>query len=351
MQTKKDKKANAEVSITGSLPKENVAAHTEKTLAKIQKDIEMPGFRKGKVPIAKVREYVGEKALWREAAESALNQELEGILKEQEVMPIMPVGAVLRPSEAGADVAFEIIATVAPTCSIEGFKETAEKAIAKMPAVDEEKEIEMAKTALRGQARAMAKSAGEGALTDDEAKMLGFENATAFEFFLVGEAEHAVKEREIQKKRGAIAEALIEKGACDIPNILIGEEAMRLLDATKKDIASQGLPFNDYLKQTGKTEEQIRDELRVPAEKRVALDIIFAEIARKEGAKPDEKEEDRLAHALQSQGVDHETAHRYIRATIMREKVWEILGVKALSRATEEKSPEPELSEDTKNSA
>ena len=131
MQTKKDKKKNAEVSITGALPKEKVAAHTAKVLSKIQKEIEMPGFRKGKVPLPKVREYVGEKALWREAAESALNQDLESILKEHEVMPIMPVGAALRPADVDADVAFEIVAVVAPTCSIEGFKETAEKAVSK----------------------------------------------------------------------------------------------------------------------------------------------------------------------------------------------------------------------------
>ncbi len=73
----------------------------------------------------------------------------------------------------------------------------------------------------------------------------------------------------------------------------------------------------------------------------MALDVIFAEIARKEEIKPDAAEEDRLAHALQSQGVDHETAHRYIRSTIMREKVWEVLGAKALSRVTEEKPQEP----------
>lgn len=340
MQTKKDTKKNAEVSITGSLPKEKVAAHTEKTLAKIQKEIELPGFRKGKVPLQKVREYVGEKALWREAAESALNAEVESILKEHEVLPIMPVGAALRPADVDADVPFEIVAIVAPTCSIADYKDVAEKAVSKLPKIDVEKEKDTAKNALRAQARAMTQSTGEGALTDDEAKKLGFENATAFEFFLDGEAEHAVKDRELQKKRGAIAEALIESGKCDIPNILIGEEAARLLEATKKDVASQGRPFNDYLKQSGKTEEAILQELRVPAEKRVAMDIIFAEIARKEEIKPDAAEEDRLAHALQSQGVDHETAHRYIRATMMREKVWDVLNAKALSRVTEPSTPE-----------
>ena len=357
MQTKKDKRKNSEISITGILTKDKISAHTERTLSQIQKDVELPGFRKGKVPLEKVREYVGGKALWRESAESALRKEIESILKEHEVLPIMPVGASLGASDIDSDVPFEIVAVVAPTCSIDGYKETAKKAADKLPKIDEEKEKENAMNALRAQARAMSQSTGDpsnppgagGPLTDEEAKKVGFENAAAFEFFLEGEAERAVKERELQKKRGAIAEALIEKGACDIPNLVIGEEAMHLLEATKKDVASQGFPFNDYLKQTGKTEEQIRDELRVPAEKRVALDLIFAQIARKEEIKPDEKEEERLAHALQAQGVEHEQAHRYVRSLVLREKVWEILGAKAIAKEISEPEEKSE-SEETKAS-
>lgn len=332
MQTKKDKKKNAEVSITGTLPKDKVAPHTEKTLSRIQKELELPGFRKGKAPLHKVREYVGEKALWKEAAESALNAEVEAILKEHEVLPIMPVGAVLKSSETDADVPFEIVAVVAPTCTVTDYRDVAKKAAAKIDKTDEEKEKAGAMDALRLQARAMSQSKGEGPLTDEEAKKVGFENAKAFEFFLEEEAARAVKERMLQVKRGAIAEALIEKAGCDIPYVMIREEAAHLLDATKKDIARQGLPFNDYLKQAGKTEEQILEELLTPAEKRVALDLIFAEIAKQEEVKADEKEEERLAHALQSQGVDHETAHRYVRNIMMREKVWDALGAPSASK-------------------
>ncbi len=329
--TKKEVRKNAEVSITGSLSKERVAKEFERTLGRIQKEMELPGFRKGKAPVEKVREYVGEKSLWHESAESALKKDVEVILKEHEVLPIMPVGASLKASEMDTDVPFEIIAIVAPTCSIDGYKEVAEKAVKKLEPLDVVKETGEAIKAFRQQSRTMTQSTGEGPLTDEEAKKLGMENAKAAEFFIAHEAEHAVDNRELQRKRGAIAEALIEKGSCDIPRILVTEEAAQLLEATKKDIASRGLPFNEYVKQTGKTEEAMRDELAAPAEKRVALDIIFGEIARKEKIVPDEKEEERLSHALQSQGVDPETAHRYVRATIVREKAWEILGAKTIS--------------------
>jgi FKBP-type peptidyl-prolyl cis-trans isomerase (trigger factor) len=335
MQTKKEKRKNAEVSITGVLPKERVVEEHGRALARIQKEVELPGFRRGKVPIEKVREYVGEKALWKEAAESALKAEVETILKEHEVMPLLPVGAALKSADVDADVPFEIIAVVAPTCSTEEYKETAARALEKLAPFDEEKEKAAALEALRAQTRAM--TGGDALktdlkaspLTDEEAKKLGLENAAAAELFLAEEATRAAKERDVQRKRGAIAEALITKGSCDIPRIMVHEEARALLGATKKDIARRGLPWNEYLKQTGKIEETVLTELEAPAEKRVALDIIFGKIARGENMKPDEKEEERLAHVLAGQGVDHETAHRYIRATMLREKVWERLGAKS----------------------
>lgn len=333
MQTKKDTRPDAEVSITGTLPKDLVVQAQERTLAVIHKDITLPGFRKGKAPIEKVREYVGEKALWKEAAESALKGKVEEILKEHEVMPIMPVGATLGASDIDSDVPFEIVAIVAPTCKIDNFKETAKKAADSLPKVEEEKEHVAALEALRAQARQMTQSTGEGLLSDDEAKKLGFENSITVEHFLKEESERAVKERELQKKRGAIAEALIEKAKCDIPRILVSEETGALVEATKRDVAAQGVPFNDYLKRIGKTEDTIRAELEVPAKKRVSLDLIFAEIARSEKITADEKEEERLSHALVEQGVDHERAHQYVRATVMREKVWELLGAAAISKA------------------
>ena len=332
LKTKKDKRKNAEVSIRGTLPKEHIIAHKEKALARIQKEIEIQGFRKGHAPLERVKEYVGEKALWRESGELALKAEVENILKEHEVLPILLVSANLVSGDPDLDIPFEIIAVVAPTCSIENYKQSAEMGAVKTMAFDEAKEKDLALSALRAQARATIQKKEETEFTDEEAKKLGMENAKAFEFFLEGEAERAVKERALQKKRGAIVEALIEKATCDIPLVIIRDEARALLDATKKDIARQGIPFNDYLKRTGKTEETILAELMSPAEKRVALDLIFGNIARTENIKPDEKEEETLVHALMNQGAPEDQAHAYAKSVILREKVWELLGAKSASQ-------------------
>lgn len=332
MQTKKEKRKNAEILIAGSLPKEEIEPATERTLLKIQKELHLPGFRKGTAPLGNVRAYVGEKALWKEAAETVLRDSVETILKENEVVPIFPVSAALSAAEAGADMPFEIVAIVAPTCSVENYKETAAKALKKLPEFDFEKEKTQAREALRAQTRQMTQSKGDGPLTDEEAKKLGFENSAALELFLNEESERAVKDRLMQLKRSAIAEALIEKANCDLPGALIHEEAAHLLEATKRDVAAQGMPFNEYLKHRNKNEPEVLSELESPAEKRVCLDLIFAEIARAEKIQPDEKDEERLAHVLVQQGVDQMTASRYVRATVMREKVWELLGAPAASK-------------------
>lgn len=336
MQVKKEKRKNAEVALVGTLSKEAIEKTTEKTLLSIQKELHLPGFRKGTAPLGHVRAHVGEKALWREAAERVLRNSIEEVLKENEVVPIMPVNAVLGAAEEGMDMPFEIVAVVSPTCSVGDYKQIAEKALKKLDAFDFEKEKEQAMAAFRTQTRQMTGAKGEGPLSDDESKKIGFENAAALELFMNDEAERVVKDKDSQRKRSAIAEALIEKAACDLPHALIHQEASQLLEATKKDVASQGMPFNEYLKRRNKTEADILTELESPAEKRVCLDLIFAEIARTEKVEVEEKEEERLSHALVQQGVEHDTAHRYVRASVMREKVWERLGAPAISKTPTE---------------
>jgi FKBP-type peptidyl-prolyl cis-trans isomerase (trigger factor) len=169
-------------------------------------------------------------------------------------------------------------------------------------------------------------------LTDEEAKPLGFENAQAFEHFLEGEARKAVADRSIQKKRAVIAEALIGSAACDIPKVIVDEEARALLEATKRDIASRGVTWNEYLKRINKGETNVLNDLKPAAEKRVSLDLVFGEIIRREKlqlGEDEKKKEEELAHKIEAQGVPHDRAHAYVREQLLREKVWDFLGAKA----------------------
>lgn len=203
-----------------------------------------------------------------------------------------------------------------------------------------------AKRAFRMQVRAISKMAtpeevkegdaqenentADKPLADDEAALVGFENGKAVEHFIEGEAKKAVTDRDAQRKRAAVAEALIAAAESDIPNILVAEEARALLETFKQEVKAQGLEWNDYLKRVKKTEENVKHDLAPNAEKRIALDLIFGHIIREEKlelAEEDKKKTEELAHKLSGQDIPHDRAHSYAREQFLREKVWKTLGV------------------------
>lgn len=323
MDIKKQKRPNAEVSLVGVLATSDIEKSWDKALAAVTKEVTLPGFRKGHVPKERILQEVGEHFVWREAAEIHLKAELEAMLKEQEIMPIAPLSLSMKPSEKGKDVEFEVVAVTAPTAEVGDYKAVAERTLKALPKADTAKEVEQAKTAFREQIKSLG--------GDEDPKKIGFETQEALDFFINGEAQKGVENRTMQKRRSAVAEALIQKFPADIPTILTRQEADALMKSMKKDIAAQGIPWNDYLKKVKKTEEAVMADMLPAANKRVALDLIFGAIVKKENIKlegdADKKAEDDLAHAVAGQGVPHDRAHSFARESLLREKVWVVLGV------------------------
>lgn len=341
MKTTVEKKPHAQAVVTGTLSVADIDAQFALALDRFIKEVALPGFRKGKAPKERVIEEVGHLAIWKEAAETALREKLGDMLAEHTLVPIVPPDVTLTVTEAQQDVPFSVTVTTRPTVELKNPKKIAESALTKLEPLDRTKELGEAKKSLKAQTRAMLQVAEERALSDDEAKKLGFENAVALDHFLDGEAEKAVDNFDDQRKRGAVATALIDSAVADIPEVLIAEEATAMLESAKKNIAGQGMPFNEYLDKRGKTEAEVLDEMRPQAEKRVILDFIFATIAKEHALTPDDAETHKVAHALMHQGVPDHAAHQYGAEVSVREQVWVALGVTASKPKEEKVEPEP----------
>lgn len=360
MDIKKETKENAEVVLSGILPAKDIEPYWDNALNAAQKELNLPGFRKGHVPTEKVIEEVGAGYLWKEAAEMALKEALPEVLEKQEVMPIMPLGLSLKKAEKGEDVSFEITAVTPPACEAGDYKKAVKEALDALPKEDAAKEKTEAVHAFRTQVRAISKmknpeevkegDAKENAekadepLNDDEAKVAGFENGKAIEHFIDGEADKAVAERSNQKKRAAVAEALITAATAQIPKAIIEDETKALVDVFKRDVVNQGMEWNEYLKRVNKDEQAVQNDLRPQAEKRITLDLVFGEIIKQEKiqlGEEEKKKEEEIAQALLKQEVPHDRALAYAKEQLLREKVWEFLGVKI-------KTPEPEKKKEEK---
>jgi len=343
----KTKKQGAEVVLAGTLSSKDIEKFYDKALKAAVREVSVAGFRKGHVPEERVIQEVGKDFLWKDAADRALKDQLEDILTKEDVRPIAPLSLSLKNTTHGEDVSFEITAITPPTVKIENYKDIATKALAALPKEEKDKEIADAKRAFRTQVRAINKMAkpeevkegdakenedtSDKPLTDDEAKLVGFENGKAVEHFIEGEAEKAVADRAMQKKRGGIAEALIEAAEHEIPHILVQEESRALLDTFKKEVTAQGLEWNDYLTRVKKTEEDVKKDLAPNAEKRIVLDLVFAHIINTEKfelSDEEKKQVDEFAKKLTEQDVEEHRAKAYATEQFLREKVWEALGIK-----------------------
>lgn len=336
MKTKVERKPHAVAIVEGTLTAEEVEKGFPAAIDRVVREVEIQGFRKGKAPKERVIAEFGEKAIWREAADAALRNEIGDILKEHQLSPILPPEVVLTVSGAHTDVPFTITVVMAPRIEIKDYEKKAKDAVEKLEKLDQKEELKKARTTLDAQVNAMVgKKEGEP-ITDDDAKKVGFENAPTLDHFLIEESGRAVENYEQQRKRGAVAEKLISEASFEIPEVIIEDEARSMLDSTKQEIA-RSMPFNEYLQKRGVTEEKLLEEFAPQAEKRVALDMLFAHIAKDKELKPDEEETHRVAHALMHQGAPEQEAHRYGAEVSLRERVWEVLGVATPKPKKEEK--------------
>lgn len=338
MQTKAEKKPGALAVVSGTLAREDVSVAFPKALDRVVNSVELPGFRKGKAPKDRVLEEVGEKGIWRDAAEEVLKDQLAEILAEHKVLPIIPPTISLEVSAAHVDVPFTVTVTTQPTLTLENYKKVADGALEKLEKLDAEKEKGEARKSLDGQVKAMLQKTDDSPATDDDAKKVGFENAKALEHFLDTEADRAVENYDSQRRRGAVAEALLAASTYDIPAVIVQDEARAMLESTKAEIA-RTMPFNEYLQKRGITEEVLVGELQPQAEKRVALDMVFAKIASEEKLKPDDAETHRVAHALMHQGAPEDRAHSYAAEMSVREQIWTYLGIAAPAKPLEKEAP------------
>jgi len=107
--------------------------------------------------------------------------------------------------------------------------------------------------------------------------------------------ENITKAREEEaeyKTQSRAVEQLANMLEADIPDILINEEVDRLIFSIRQQVAADGLTWEQYLEHSGNKEEQLREQLRGDAEKRVRGELALAELAKQEKIEASDSEVD-----------------------------------------------------------
>ena len=134
----------------------------------------------------------------------------------------------------------------------------------------------------------------------------------------------------------------------DIPQEMVELQAERMMEQFKQQLASQGIPFDQYLKMTGTTEADFRQQAEGPASEQVKMDLAVEAIIKAEGLEAsDEDVENEMKSVAEKYGMDLDTVKKYLRPEdvkeqVIREKVVKLVADSAVAVAPAEEKAELE---------
>jgi len=79
-----------------------------------------------------------------------------------------------------------------------------------------------------------------------------------------------------------VVEAVVDSSQVEFPPVLVEMEIARLLDQQARQLQTSNIGLEEYLERVGKTEEELREELRPLATKRVTGSLVLGRIAEEE---------------------------------------------------------------------
>ena len=120
---------------------------------------------------------------------------------------------------------------------------------------------------------------------------------------------------------------MIEKSKIKYPEFLLKSEQSIMLEELKTDVAQHGQPFSDYLKMIKKTEDEIKEERKEMADKRVKTQLVLSKIANEEKLKADQVAVDeQVAEILKTHvNADKDNVRMFVERFELNQLVWKLL--------------------------
>lgn len=323
------------IEITVSIPARIFDATRANAVAKLGANIELPGFRKGKAPEKVLVSRIGEGAILEEMAEITIRNAYPIILSEHRIDALGRPHVRLTKLAMGNPLEAVITTDVFPELTLPDYRKIASKIKEEQIEVTDT-EVEKTVTEIRKvRGKHLAEETGkpfdESALPEmDDHFVRSLGNFASVEEFRTKVRENLLSEKTKaakEKRRIAIVEHILKELQGDVPDVMIDQELRRMEEEFSHDIERMGMKFDVYLKQLGKTHEDIHKDWRPEAERRVKVQLLIAEIARKEGIVAPEEEveiEVNKLHILYP-NTPPERLKSYVDMILTNEKVFRFL--------------------------
>ena len=372
-----EKISDSKVKLEIEVPAPDVDTALERAYRKVVKKINLPGFRKGKVPRRILESRFGPEVLHEEALEILVPQAFEEALKETDIDPIDHPQFDLIQIEEGMELRFNAVVEVLPPVELGNYRG--------LEAEQEETEIDDLQVEhhfyMLQEQNARLVPREEGPAKQNDLVSIDFKGLVDGEPFEGGEAENyslelgsktfipgfeeqligagigeerevkvkfpdnyrkedvagkdavftvvirQIKEKQLpdlnddlvkeisefetldemkadlkekllsnaeEQSKAQLEESLIEKVSAasnvELPEILVNRQIDRMLGDLENYLRYQGMGLDQFIELSGKSKEDVREERREEAEKRVKANLVLDAIAKKEGISIEESE-------------------------------------------------------------
>lgn len=313
-----------ELEFQAEIPLEALEVYIGRALENAGRDFAIPGFRKGKVPAHIVRERVDEMGLLEDAADIALRDAVRAIVADEKLSIVGSPRLTITKIAPKNPLAFKVRFAVYPEVKLPDYKKIGRE-IAERKDVLEVSDAEMNESITR-----LLAMVSQPELTDEIVKNFGpFANVAAFKAKL---NENLMQEKELhakEAKREDIMREIVQQSKAEIPSLLIDEEWYAFEENRNAQLEEAKLSLADYLKQSGKTEQELEKTERDLIAERIKTSIVFREIQKAENITAPERDvqmniaELKLRYPDRSEAWLRETSE----ALIMQEKIFSLLGL------------------------
>jgi len=263
-----ERQPDGTIKITITLPQDKIAETANVVVDDLVKQTDIAGFRKGKAPKEMATNKLNPEQVREEILKRLLPQAYIEAVQEHKLNPIMNPKMHIEKIEEGQDWVFYALTCELPEISLGNYKENVKKLTAKSTIIIPGKETEGKKPTL------------------DE-----------------------------------IMKAILTDAKVQIPQVLVEQEADRLLSQLLNDIKKLGLSLDQYLGSTGRKPEDLRAEYTKRAEDDIKLEFVLQKIAELEKITVDDKEiEEAIQKAKDPAERQNLAANKYVLAGILRQQ-------------------------------
>jgi trigger factor len=267
--TQLERQKDGTIKITITLPQDKIAATGNTVIDDLAKQTAVAGFRKGKAPKDMAASRLNPDQVREEILKRLLPQAYIEAVQEHKLNPIMNPKMHVEKVEEGQDWVFYALTCEMPEIKLGNYQENVKKLTAKSKII------------------------------------------------IPGKEEEAKKKPPLEE----MMKAILSDATVQIPQVLVDQEADRLLSQLLNDIKKLGLNLDQYLGSTNRKPEDLRAEYVKRAEEDIKLEFVLQKIAELEKITVDEKEIDEAIQTAKDPAEKQNlSANKYVLAGILRQQ-------------------------------